>query len=86
MARPTKTEDICEKMRSAGTLPDVVTFSSLDIKKAEEVFGKMKSASKLPDVVKFSSLTGGGRTQHAETKKAENICEMMSRRACYRTW
>ncbi len=66
-------EEVFEKMRSASELPDVVKFNSLDIKKAAEVFEQMKSASELPDVLKCNSLIGGGRTQHGETKKAEEI-------------
>ncbi len=60
-------------MRLAAELPDVVTFNSLDIKKAEEVFEK--SASELPGVVKLNSLIGSGCTQQGETKKAEGLCE-----------
>ncbi len=56
---------ICEKMKSAGEHPDVVTFNSLsggaftkqgDIKNAEEIFEKTTSAGKFPDVVGVQQL------------------------------
>jgi hypothetical protein len=69
-------------MRSAGELPNEVTFNSSigkgcaeqgHAEKAVEAFEKMKPASELPDEGKFN----GWSTQHGETKRSEEICEEM---------
>ncbi len=76
-----KAAEIFVKMRSAGELPDVVTFSSLlndrakqgDIKKVEEIFEWRRAGGMLPNVATFSSLVKNAAENVEKMKSASEL-------------